>query len=283
MSEALDSYLAEWRETDPRRATAWLFLRPGERGRFGALAALQREWLKPVHEAHEPQVAATRLGWWREELQRAADGEARHPLARALVDDGLLQRVPLPYWTAAVDATFPLLDANPPADFAGQRAAIAPWAAAAAALETRAWFGPDAEVARATEVIALAYLANSVRALPAEAAHGRSPLPMNLLARHGLSIGELGSDSPARRAAVRDQLTDLRRALVDAATMPGPLALFTDLDLRHDLRSLQSGIRAEDPLAALCAPGRGLGNLLQTWRAARIWRGIAGHQDDDER
>ena len=85
MSEtAFDDYLVQWRGASPERAIAWLFLRPGERVCFGALAALEHEWLKVVREAREPQVAAARLGWWREEMQRATQGQARHPLTQGL-------------------------------------------------------------------------------------------------------------------------------------------------------------------------------------------------------
>src|SRR6185437_11167331 len=117
-----------------------------------------------------------------------------------------------------------------------------------------------------------------LRALAAEVGHGRSPLPMNLLARHGLTIEALGSDSPARRAALRDYLVELKRATSEAATMEGPLTLFRGVDLQRDLQAIGRAVSADDPLAALHAPAHGLGDVLKTWRAARKWRGMVHNE-----
>lgn len=271
--EAFASYLKRWREADPQRATAWLFLRHDERLRFGALAALEDEWLKAVREARELQVAATKLGWWREEMQRAVQGEARHPLTQALFAGSGARAVPLAAWAAAVDAALLALNAAPPADGAAQLAAVRPLAAAFAEIETRAWFDSQADCTRAAGVIAIAQLAANLRTLEAGVANGRAPLPMNLLARHGLAGDDLAQDSPARRGALRDHAADLQRELARAATMSGPLNLFRAVGLQHDLHTLQRAAHADDPLAVLQRSERGFRNLLKTWQAARIWRG----------
>lgn len=274
MSESTyGDYLARWRAASPQRAVAWLFLHHDERGCFGALAALEHEWLRALREVREPQVALAKLGWWREEMQRAAQGQARHPLTQALFADVRANGVPLAYWTAPVDAAAVALTQAPPADFAAQCDAAAPLATALAELETRVWFGLQATSPRAARVTLFTRLAADVRALPAEIEHGRSPLPMNLLARHGLTIEGLAADSPARRAALRDHLATIGSDLADAATMRGPLGLFRDVDLQHDLATLKRATRADDPLAALVAPAHGLAGVLKTWRAARTWRG----------
>lgn len=269
---ALGDYLSAWREADPRRTHAWLFLDRSERVGYGACAALVQEWWKSLREVREPQVAMAKLGWWREELQRAAEGGARHPLTQALFADPRVRAVPLSCWTAVVDAALLLVGAAPSADFAAQRSAIAPLSAAIAELETRLWFGPSAEVARAAAVTSLASLVADLRALPGEVERGRSPLPMNLLARHALTIDGLARQGPARRAALRDYAQLLREALLEAATMPGPLTLFRAIALRSDLRNLGRAASADDPLAALQPRRPGFGDLLKSWRAARTWR-----------
>lgn len=270
---AFASYLSRWREADHQRATAWLFLRHDERIRFGALAALEDEWLKPVRATREPQVAATKLGWWREEMRRAVQGEASHPLTLPLFADARVRAVPLACWTAAVDASLLALTALPAADLAAQLAAAKPLATAFAELETRVWFGVQAESARATTVIAIMQLVTSLRALGATAGNGHPPLPMNLMARHGLTLDDLARDGQARRSALRDHAADLERELVQAATMRGPLSLFRAVGLQHDLHTLRLVAHADDPLTALQSPERGFRNLLKTWQAARIWRG----------
>ncbi|MGH8113697.1 MAG: squalene/phytoene synthase family protein, partial [Rhodanobacteraceae bacterium] len=194
---ALESYLSSWREADPQRTCTWLFLRRAERIRYGALAAMLHEWWKVVHDVREPAVAVAKLGWWREELQHAAEGEARHPLTQSLFVDPRVREVPLSYWTAVVDAAMLAVAVPPPADFTAQRSTVAPLANATAELESCVWFGRRPESSRAAEVTAVANLVVDTRALPAEVGHGRSPLPMSLLARHGLTIEQLAADTPS--------------------------------------------------------------------------------------
>jgi len=275
---AFDDYLTQWREASPQRSIAWLFLRRDERTCFGALAALVHAWQKAVREVRESQVAAVKLGWWREEIQRAAEAQARHPLTRALFADARVRSIPLQYWVAPVEAAIGTLALPPPADVAAQSDAAAPFANAVAALEARVWFGEGVDSARMSRAVLLAGLVSTARALAAEVGHGRSPLPMNLLARHGLTIEALGSDSPARRAALRDYLVELERATSEAATMQGPLTLFRSVDLQRDLQAIGRAVSADDPLAALHAPAHGLGDVLKTWRAARKWRGMVHNE-----
>jgi phytoene synthase len=277
--EVLESYLAEWREAEPRCAVARLFLRPDERLRFGALAALQQEWLKIVRGVSEPQVAAAKLGWWREELQRAVQGQPRHPLTQALFADARVREVPTSCWTAAVDAAMPAIVATTPADFSAQCEAIRPLATALADLETRVWFGATVDSnPRAAAATAFGLLVADLRAFMAKAGNGRSPLPMNLLARHGLTIDALAKDGPARRAALRDHVEVLERGLAGVATMHGRLTLFRTVRMQHDLDMLKLAAHADDPLKALWAPAHGLRSLLKTWRAARTWRKVSNHE-----
>lgn len=275
---AFEGYLKQWREASPQRATAWLFLTPAERIRFGALAALEAEWLKAVREVRESQVAATKLGWWREEMQHAAAGEARHPLTQALFADARARAVPVGAWVAAVEAAILAIGLPPAADFEAQCAAATPFANAIAALETGVWFGAGVASPRAARVSALAHLAALARALQAEVEHGRSPLPMNLLARHGLTLEGLAADSEPRRAALRDHAQTLAAALADAARLAGPLTLFRAVAMRYDLAALRRAARsAGDPLPVLRAPAHGIGGVLKTWRAARTCLAAARH------
>ena len=275
---AFDDYVMQWRDASPQRALAWLFLRHDERNCFGALAALVHEWRKAVREVRESQVAAVKLGWWREEMQRATQGQARHPLTQALFADVRARSVPLQCWASPVDVAVGLLALPSPANVTTQFEATAPFANAVAALETRVWFGEGADSVRMSRVVLLAGLVSTARALVAEVEHGRSPVPMNLLARHGLTVEALGRDSPARRAALRDYLGELERAASDAARMQGPLTLFRAVDLQRDRQALGRALHADDPLTALQAPAHGLGNVLKTWRAARKWRGMVRNE-----
>jgi phytoene synthase len=267
-----DECLAHWRAASHARAIAWLFLRPDERIRFGGVAALQQEWLRAIRDINEPQVAMAKLGWWREEMQRAVAGEARHPLTQGLFADARIRAVPLPLWTAGVEAAVLAIDAPPAADVATQRAAVAPLAAAFAAQETCVAFGLGAVSDGSAAVWAAGILVANLRALASEVGHGRSPVPMNLLARHGLTREELLQDSPARRSALRDYVVELQRALADAAKIPAPLTLFRSVQLRSEQQSLRLALRNPDPLRGLHEQRSGLRDVLKTWRAARISR-----------
>lgn len=271
---ALESYLAGWRDANAGRAAAWLFLRPAERRVFGAWAALEHEWIRALREVSAPQVAAAKLGWWREEMQRAGSGAASHPLTQALFAEPRICSVPSARWLAAIDAAMLEISLPPAADFAAQQAALRPLATALASLDDAIWFpGRRPDVTLTAEILLTGRLLADLRGLGQAAEQGRTALPMQLLARYGLSIDTLASDSPARRAALRDYLHELLRAVAALATMQGPLGLFRAVQWQHDWASLQRAVGADEPLAALLAGSHGFGALLKTWRAARMWRG----------
>lgn len=277
---AFDDYLSQWRTANPQCEVAWLFLRPAEQVCFGALAAMEREWLKAVRDIREPQVALVKLGWWREEMERAPTGATRHPLTLALFADPRAQRVPAALWLAPVDAAVVQLNQPPAADFDAQCAAALPLAQALAELETALWFGATAQPARAGDVTLVGLLAAAARGLANEIDHGRSPLPMSLLARHGLTIDALGRVSDERRAAFRDYAAQLGQRLDDAGKLAGPLSLLRAAGCQRDRHGLRLAARATEPLDALRAPAPKLGNVLKMWRAARTWRSMAENVSD---
>ncbi|MGH8578855.1 MAG: squalene/phytoene synthase family protein [Gammaproteobacteria bacterium] len=61
-----------------------LFLAPEKKHAFLALHALWLELEEILHGATDPGVGRLRLQWWREEIERAFRGEARHPAAIVL-------------------------------------------------------------------------------------------------------------------------------------------------------------------------------------------------------
>ncbi len=63
---------------------SFLFLPPERRRAITALYAFCREVDDVVDETSDPQVAATKLAWWRTEVAAMYEGEARHPVTQAL-------------------------------------------------------------------------------------------------------------------------------------------------------------------------------------------------------
>lgn len=63
---------------------SFLFLPPDQRRAITALYAFCRAVDDIVDECSDPQVAGTKLQWWRTEVERGFDGSPQHPVTRAL-------------------------------------------------------------------------------------------------------------------------------------------------------------------------------------------------------
>lgn len=64
---------------------AFLFLPPPRRAAITAFYAFCREVDDVVDEVHDPGVAATKLAWWRKEVDQAFAGQPTHPVMQALL------------------------------------------------------------------------------------------------------------------------------------------------------------------------------------------------------
>jgi len=60
------------------------FLPPERRRAITAFYAFCREVDDVVDECHDPAIAATKLVWWRQEVERVATGQPQHPVGQAL-------------------------------------------------------------------------------------------------------------------------------------------------------------------------------------------------------
>ena len=63
---------------------SFLFLPPNRRRAITALYAFCREVDDVVDECSDPQLAASKLTWWRQELDRLYAGQPQHPVTQAL-------------------------------------------------------------------------------------------------------------------------------------------------------------------------------------------------------
>ncbi|MBL8407885.1 presqualene diphosphate synthase HpnD [Candidatus Accumulibacter contiguus] len=63
---------------------SFLFLPQNQRRAITALYAFCREVDDVVDECQDPQLAATKLAWWRQELARLSAGQPQHPVTQAL-------------------------------------------------------------------------------------------------------------------------------------------------------------------------------------------------------
>jgi phytoene synthase len=269
---AVQSYIDKWLDARPAQRLSLPFLDPAQREVRLAMAAIEYELVNAAYAIAEPEAATTKLKWWAEELAGAVASGGRHPLVKVLFADARVRGFDPQLWLAPVTAALAQLDTATPADFATQLAQAQAFHGALAALETRLWFGPDAESERAARIASVDHLLHALSRLGEDASTHRLPLPMARLARHGLDREALAADTSARRAAMREQLTDIIEQWRAAWRQSGPLSVFRGLDARLDGHWLRTGRRARRPLTRLRQVQRhqmGPGTLRRAWSAAR--------------
>ena len=88
---------------------SFLFLPPKRRRAITALYAYCREVDDVVDECEDAQIAATKLAWWRLELDRLYAGQPQHPVTQALLPlPSTSPRAPLIYATESLTSPSPL-------------------------------------------------------------------------------------------------------------------------------------------------------------------------------
>jgi phytoene synthase len=266
-SSPLASFETKWTEARPELALALRFEREDERKDRAAFACLVLEIEHAAFGIREAQPAAIKLQWWAEELARAAKGEARHPLTQALAPRIAAAAIAQREWHAAIVGAMSQRDPEPAADREALLAGYAGLHAPLGAIES-ALFGTDATaVARA---LSLSRAMRETAALPAALRDGKLPLPLDLLARHRLARGDLGSASATRSEALREWFGDLAREMSMLLATPR-LGILRGAMTAADAKRLANGAKAGEPLAAI---DLSLARLTipiawTAWRAAR--------------
>jgi 15-cis-phytoene synthase len=195
------------RDRDRDRWLAGLFAPAAARPHLYALTAFSYEVGRLREIIREPLAGEMRLEWWREALDGAGRGEvAGNPVAAALVDT--IERFNLPphaFENLLAARAFDLYDDPMPTlndfeGYCGETSSILFRLSGLILGEGRDLGGGDASghagVAYATVGL--------LRALPMTSARGQVYLPMDVLARHGVSREDLIArrDSAALRAAL---------------------------------------------------------------------------------
>lgn len=268
-SDAFASFEQKWLAAHPEYAAASVFL-PAERRRAAnAFGCLVYELDDAAVRVHEVQVAAAKLVWWRGELISAAQGRANHPITRELF------QAPPPeatrhLWPELADASLARLSAPPAATLAellGQHAQFHRSVVRAdASLSARGAGAVDRDAVLWT-------ISHLLRELPRIERDGESlPLPLDLLARHGLTRTGLRSPGARRTALIRDHLDAL------AGAMPHDRGgnLHQRIRSRLDAALIAGARAADEPLQHLLEhsqPGRWR-SVWTAWREARALMGV---------
>jgi phytoene synthase len=215
---------------DPDRSLAVLFAPRESRADLFALYALNVELARIAEQVSEPDLGAIRLQWWREGVERAANGETTgHPVADA-VGAALRHRALARERIAALidarhfDVVTRIMPGGPAfeaylRDTAGTLFTLA--------AESLGLHGPSLEPAAAAAGMAYG-LTGLMRALPVHARQGRVYLPTDALIRHGTSpervlAGETSEGLLALLAELRRTARDaLDQALGHVARLEAP-------------------------------------------------------------
>jgi phytoene synthase len=264
---AFASFERKWLDANPEQATVAVFLAPGERRRASAFGSLVHELEQTTFGVREPQVAATKLNWWRQELIAAVAGAPRHPIARELFDDDRIRSIDATRWSNLIDGALVQLESAAASALNDSISTLAAFYQPVASLEAAVAAQENARTEADARLWISAHLLHSVVQPGQDHA-----IPLDLLARHGLARSGLAEPSPARTALLRDYLALVRDEL-DAALAQAPQAsLGRRVRARLDRELAAKAGAAPDPWALLArhhVPRRWR-SLWLSWREARL-------------
>lgn len=251
----------------------------------GEFAGIQR-FIPPVHEPQllafealfrsirdipltvsDPSVGLAKLGWWQKELVQAATGGSQHPVVRAMIETGALDRLDPDCFNAYLHGLMMQLHDTCLNTTAELEATLRETAGKEAQLLTGS--PPPATLMGAACAARLLELLRTLSNTNREHVW----LPMDLVARHTVSRNAGGSDS-SRAELVRDlaelavQWREAGGAVVDCAGEKGAGRAY--MVLRDSLvgkRLVQAG---QAPAGFLTRGDRPrFGEVLTTWNRAR--------------
>jgi phytoene synthase len=269
---AQDSFAAfrdKWLQAHPEQRLVAVFLAPAERRIAAAFGSLVHEIERSTFAVREPQVAAAKLEWWREELVRAAATTPRHPIARELVAAAPQTATWVGAAQALPAAASGMIELAPPSSLDAAFRDLSVFYQPVALLEASLHGHADACGPADAELWIAAHLLRSA-AEPALQASQTPPLPLDLFARHGISAAGLAEPGAARTALLADFTGALARRLELALPAARSAAVGTRVRARLDRHMAASAARQRDPAAFLAraAPG-GLRIVSAAWREAR--------------
>jgi phytoene synthase len=167
---------------------SFLFLPPERRRAITALYAFCREVDDVVDEVSDPDLARTKLAWWRQEIGAVFNGTPQHPVALALRPVVSDYHLPREQFDAVIDGMAMDLDRNRYLDFA-ELERYCHCVAGVVGLMSAEIFGYVNPATRqyARDLGIAFQLTNIIRDVGEDARRGRIYLPQDELARHGVT------------------------------------------------------------------------------------------------
>lgn len=268
-SGSFASFEQKWLAANPEGAVVAVFLPSASRRLASAFGCLIHELSQAALHIREPQVAATKLAWWKQELADAAFGKPAHPITQTLFDCASVRESDPALWPALADGALAQLGAPGAGTLAVLIEQLDPFFGAIARAENALFNAGAGNVEADAALWTLSHLLRALPHLGDGDAH--LPLPLGLLARHGLTRAELAYESPQRNMLIKDFLDELvlegNGALGVSAVRALPLRVRAALDRRR----IESALRVTDSLRWLSAhPQAGRWRTLWTaWVEAR--------------
>jgi len=177
---------------------AFLFLPPERRAAITAFYAFCREVDDVVDEVKDPDVAQTKLAWWRREVAQAYAGERNHPVMQALMPHTASFGIEARHLLAVIDGCQMDLEQNRYLDFANLQQYCHLVAGVVGEVAACIFGQTQEETTAYAHRLGLAFqLTNIIRDVGEDAARGRIYLPVNELQRFDVKAHELLKRSAA--------------------------------------------------------------------------------------
>jgi len=173
---------------------SFLFLPPLRRRAITALYAFCREVDDVVDECREPAIAATKLAWWRDEVERLYHGAPQHPVTRALKPLLADFNLPQELLEEIIDGMAMDLTHTRYADFSALSLYCYRVASVVGLLSAEIFGYQDRQTQKYAHDLGMAFqLTNIIRDVGEDARRGRIYLPQNELARFGVAEPDLAA------------------------------------------------------------------------------------------
>lgn len=183
---------------------SFLFLPPEQRRAITALYAFCREVDDVVDSDMDPGVARAKLSWWRDELGRLFDGTPQHPVTRALAAPIRRYNLPREHFQEIIDGMEMDLDYHAYPTFKELKLYCHRVAGIVGMMSAEIFGYRDRRTLNYAQHLGTAFqLTNILRDVREDARRGRLYIPLDELARHGVSAEEImGAHSNERIRAL---------------------------------------------------------------------------------
>ncbi|MGB4467700.1 MAG: presqualene diphosphate synthase HpnD [Azovibrio sp.] len=171
---------------------SFLFLPPERRKAIMALYAFCREVDDVVDECEDPALASTKLAWWRQEVDRLADGQPQHPVCQALQAAGKQFNLPREQLLEIIDGMEMDLQQSRYLDFKGLSLYCYRVASVVGLLAAEIFGIKDRQTLKYAHDLGMAFqLTNIIRDIGEDARRGRIYIPMDELKQFNVPAADI--------------------------------------------------------------------------------------------